>query len=241
MRLLFGICGYKGSGKSSLARAIKDHIAASESGSALIVSFAQPIRGLCRDIFELSTNEMTSRELKEEKLHRWPFMSPREIMQKVGTECFRDHFPGVWTQLWRRRAVRYLTEGWTVITPDYRFLDEAGVLRAEGAKLIRVDRLGCQPDGHESESQVERLPHDIVVYNSQDSVEAFQKATIAELVSAGFLPRFECAFKPGDLVTHTADGAVGEVVSIEGELVEVDWLNIGKYVEPSGVLRPRAA
>lgn len=233
-RLVVGICGYKGAGKDTLGQAIVQHL----DEPVIQFNFADPLKQVCGIVFG-EPERWHNPGLKEVQFPTWPHATPRYIMQKIGTEMFRKHFPGVWIKAWERRVSEC---GAHVVCTDYRFLDEADALRRVGAKLIRVDRLGYGPDGHESESFVERLSHDIVVYNTAGGAEDFARRAVDQLVAAGVLPpAYDDDLYPGALVTHAADGSVGEVVSIGPEgTVDVDWFNLSpsRALEFRSDLRP---
>ena len=92
------------------------------------------------------------------------FLTPREALQKLGTEWGRDCYEDTWVDLAVRNARKILPgsegryrysakEGVVkerepmpplsgVAIPDVRFWNEVRGLRKQGAKLIRVKRLG---------------------------------------------------------------------------------------------------
>lgn len=188
-RLVFGICGLKGSGKDTLGEAIARYAAdKSEWGSLFAtetLSFAHLLKSTCQSVLGLTHAECYVPELKEKPLDRWPFGTPREHMQRVGTELFRNSYPGVWVRAWQRSCLE--SDADLILTTDYRFPDEGEALRSVGAKLIRVTRPGLTPDGHSSE-RPDLLDVDVEVYNTHGSAEEFQRAAIATLKDAGVLP-----------------------------------------------------
>jgi hypothetical protein len=151
-----GLVGYKGAGKNLAAELIRK-----ELPSYHVAAFADPLREVCQCIFGLSEAELHDRELKEEKLDRYPFQSPREIMQRLGTESIRTYWPEAWIEAWKRR-----TEGCpNTITTDVRFNNEADAIRARGGFLIRIVREGCHGDLHPSEALMSSINCDKKVVN----------------------------------------------------------------------------
>lgn len=62
-------------------------------------------------------------------------VSPRVLLQIMGTEMYRSIFPGTWTYAWRQEVS--MVE--RVVVTDCRFDNEVEVIRQHGGKLIRVD------------------------------------------------------------------------------------------------------
>lgn len=108
--------------------------------------------------------------------------SPRWVLQHWGTEYRRGQDDQYWLA---RMAVFYqqhrLTQG--VVIPDCRFENEAHWLRRFGGVLIHLQRDGVAAVGaHVSESGVEFLPGDLVIYNN-NSISDFHKCIDVALAS----------------------------------------------------------
>lgn len=211
---VFGITGAKGAGKDTLGAAIIAHL-----GSAVRINFADPLKDACSCVFGLSHDEMNDPVLKETTLSRWPHKSPRQILQLVGTELFREHFPGVWVNAWSRSVAEVSR---SVVTTDYRFMDEAAALQKVGAVLIRVSRPTLsKTDTHASESLHDVLPAQITMLNTAESPEAFGAYGVGLLVERGLLPpiKSSAALHMGDPVRHV-DGDHGVVLSLSHGLTD---------------------
>lgn len=132
------------------------------------INFADTLREVCKTVFGLTDAEMTDRHLKEQPLARWPFQSPRRIMQIVGTECFRTHFPGVWIEAFARKAAGYER----VVAADCRFIDEAEYIHGRGGWVVRIEGKETSADtaaqAHVSEQQSRMLPVDDYLRNDRD-------------------------------------------------------------------------
>lgn len=158
MSTVIGITGKKGSGKGEAARTLRDFYGFKE------VNFADPLRQVVKIVFGLTDEEMTDRTLKERPLTRWPFMSPRQILQLTGTDAFRRVFPGVWIECFKREAAKWPY----VVATDVRFLDEAEAIRSLGGHIIKVVRPGLASDensNHVSELEMESIVTDAEVSN----------------------------------------------------------------------------
>jgi hypothetical protein len=217
--MIFGITGLKGAGKDTAGAAIISAL----GSSAIQVNFADPLKEAAASIFGLTATEMQDRELKEQRLARWPYVSPRHILQRLGTEALRENFPGVWIEAWKRRIAA--SPECHIVTTDYRFGDEADALLDAGAVMLRVVRPGLTSDGHASEEQVGMLPARMNIYNDAANAEEFQAHVLSVLRLAGVLPPAPepVVFRENDYVSHVLDDAKGRVVAVSGGLAAVLW------------------
>lgn len=156
--LIVAITGEKRHGKSTAARAF-------HNDGFHIVNFADPIRVIAKIIFGLTDEEMDSDELKEVPLARFPYISPREVMQKIGTDLFRNWIPMTWVMA----AERTITEKRLpfVVIGDLRFPDEAEWVRNHGGVVVRVHN-PHKPSGtdqHISEAGQSRVIPDYTLTN----------------------------------------------------------------------------
>lgn len=166
--LVIGFTGKKGSGKTEAARMV------SASFGFAPVSFADPLRIVCATVFGLSDEELLDRELKEKPLSRWPFVSPRYLMQVVGTDMFRKHFPEVWIKAFQRICLHH---GVNVVVADVRFLNEANAIKELGGWVVRVDRGLHAVDPHPSEMEMDLIEPDLTIQNT-GTLGEFQAAVI---------------------------------------------------------------
>lgn len=93
MLYVLGLSGKKGSGKSTASYIIKQILSSSKNIIVHELSFAGPLKRMITDIFCL-TDECYDPNKKEIVLQDWG-ISPRELMQKIGTEMFRNEFKHV--------------------------------------------------------------------------------------------------------------------------------------------------
>lgn len=178
---LIGITGRKRSGKDTAADIL------CEQYGYVRVAFADKLRETCKLLFGLTDEELTDGRLKEQYLDRYPYESPREILQKVGTECMRAQYPDVWIEAFRAASEEAIKSGRPVVCSDVRFLNEALHLRSRGAVIIRVDadkRLGPAKDSHKSEVEMSQIQADITIPNneSQEKYSALCEKIFARLI-----------------------------------------------------------
>jgi hypothetical protein len=113
------------------------------------MSFADPLREACKVIFDLDDVQMTDRALKESSDDRWG-LSPRVMMQRLGTDCIRESFgEDHWVKLMHLRLLR--SDAPRVVISDVRFANEAAMIRTFPSVVVRIDRAGLQSDSHISE------------------------------------------------------------------------------------------
>jgi hypothetical protein len=91
-------------------------------------------------------------------------VTPRRILQVVGTDIVRHVWPTAWIELWKLEAGKHEN----VAVPDCRFLNEAAAFREMGGVVIRILRTGAgarSGAGHESELEIDSIKPDAVICN----------------------------------------------------------------------------
>jgi hypothetical protein len=151
--MVIGLTGRKGSGKNMACANLP--LAAFKP-----MSFAEPLKSLCKDVFGLEDCDIESRELKEKTLTKWPHVSPRILMQHVGTDLFRKNYPEVWVEHLKRRIFEQGNNGHIIVT-DVRFKNEAEMIYRVGGQIIRIVRPGHEyevgVDPHSSETEMDDI------------------------------------------------------------------------------------
>lgn len=180
---VIGFTGLKGSGKDTAARALL-------SQGWEKIAFADTLREVCKLVYGLTDEQMLNPNLKEITLEQFPFKSPRQILQTVGTEMFRNNIPGSWVNAWKLKtqAALYAGKSYGVVVTDFRFPDEADAIRSFGGTLIRIVRQGqVSTDLHESERYIPTLPVDFEITNNATSADAFIEAAFFRLRQEGLI------------------------------------------------------
>ena len=161
MKRLYGIGGKKRSGKNMLAREIT--LEATRSGKTVeMFAFADPIKNCLAEIFKYEMHPMyfTEDRYKDHQVRvsGAKSMSVREILQIVGTECFRDNIdPSFWI---RRAFERYKqSQADIVIITDVRFENEVDMINTHGTSIL-VERTGhTSDDSHRSETELDKIDY----------------------------------------------------------------------------------
>lgn len=182
--LVIGLAGQARSGKDTASGFLESRLRLAR------LSFADPIRdmlaaglGLSPACFEGPT--------KERPLSGYHGVSPRHLMQTLGTEWGRQCVgPDIWLEAMSAR-IALLSEGSVmgVIIPDVRFANEAAFVRSRGHLLHihREARTGIDNPGHVSELPVPFRAGDYWVPNSGSIEDLHHHLGIiaAEIVQGG--------------------------------------------------------
>lgn len=157
MRIV-GLVGPRGSGKDTVATMLKSLFPALQ-----VFAFADPVRAVCTELFLLQPDQLRDRVLKETKDPRWD-LSPRQMMQRVGTDLVRQHLDvDQWLRLMQVRLEAARAAGCAIaVLSDVRFANEAALC----SSLIRIDRCstGSARD-HVSETEQMGIECDITINN----------------------------------------------------------------------------
>jgi hypothetical protein len=137
---LIGLTGTAGSGKDTVAEMITARYPARR------LAFADPLKRAAREIFGITDEQITDRLLKERIDPYWG-LSPRQILQRLGTECIREQFG---RDTWLKRAAleldlilnsRVIGPG-LVVFSDVRFPEEAQWIVEQGGQVVEIMRPG---------------------------------------------------------------------------------------------------
>lgn len=198
---IIGISGLAGSGKDTAADFLL------ERDGFVKISLADPIKRFAMDVWEFSEEQLWG----ESKCRNSPdyrynlcndhYLTPRLVLQHIGTEGGRAIDSDVWIRYAIRTAARLLEDpdlsytqrdglelnpearGDTkaVVIPDCRFINEIRHIKSAGGKLLRVVRPGAGLAGafgsHQSEAEMSEIP-DIVfdeVINNVGTLDDLKK------------------------------------------------------------------
>lgn len=184
--VVFGMTGRKRSGKdTSGERLVRDH-------GFVRIAFADALKEACIDIFGFTEEQVYGDDLKEVVDEYWGY-SPREVLQKVGTELFREAISqehvlpdigkNIWVRTIERKILNLAKQGHRrfVIT-DVRFPNELAFLKESqfNAYSIKVIRQAVMDETdptklHASEAAIDSFKCDFDINND---------GTIEELYTA---------------------------------------------------------
>lgn len=177
--IIIGICGRKRHGKDSVGCVLYDQ------HGFMPTAFADPVKRVAMDVYGLSWDQCYGDGPEKEAIDpRWG-LSPRAIMQLLGTEVGRSIHTDTWVKhtlsniqsayegygfRWRNDRAREFVHQWTsppvgwVIT-DVRFPNEAEAIRKVNGKVWKVVQpsLGISTDEHPSETSVDQIVADLIL------------------------------------------------------------------------------
>jgi hypothetical protein len=117
------------------------------------------------------------------------------ILQKIGTEVFRDLVsPSFWVEVWKNQAQQYLDKGYLVLNSDARFIQEVKAIESMKGNILRVN---ADPELCAKRSQSKRDPN----HPSETSLDNYEfkykitnNGTIQELFEPvkRFMDEIEC-------------------------------------------------
>lgn len=171
---IIGLVGLRGSGKTTLARELVKRYGFVE------LTFAEPLKLGVQKMFGLSDAQVFGTYKEKDAIDNFWGISPRQILQTIGTELGRDRFSALFPQvqgtIWVRtveRRINELTQSGihNIVVSDIRFQDEYETIRKKGGivwKLVRPDCADCDlpHSTHESELFAGSFAnYDKVLYN----------------------------------------------------------------------------
>jgi len=181
-KILIGLAGPARSGKSTAATYIEQQFGFAQ------YAFAQPLKEALRGMLNLSDRELEG-DLKEEALTDIG-LSPRQLMQTLGTEWGRQHGGrDFWLRVAERRlahiedALPHAFNGYVI--SDVRFENEAAWVRARGGVILHIHRPDApQVASHSSEHGIAIHGGDIEISNDADieTLHAVLRAIIGGII-----------------------------------------------------------
>jgi hypothetical protein len=171
---IFAFCGLKESGKTTACNAVMGHF---KNYGIEKMSFASPIKESARMIFNFSNDQLygDSKEVVDDRYG----LTPRYVLQKLGTEIGRNFDQDIWIKNLFTRIER--SKASIILIDDCRFLNESIYLKSNGAYILGIKRPGVTPDNHQSEKELydnwDDMVHDTLVNDS--SIESFTKEAIS--------------------------------------------------------------
>ncbi len=160
------ISGYKRSGKDTIADYLVQKYGFTRYG------FADPIKETVKYLFDWNDDWINNN--KETIDERWG-ISYRQAAQWLGTEAFQysicEKYPlfkeTIGRSFWVKKFENlYNNKENNYVLSDYRFPHEYELLKHLNPICIKVERDGCEFDGHESESYIETLHYNHIIENN---------------------------------------------------------------------------
>ena len=158
------------------------HVGKDTAGSYLIekfeykrYAFGDPVKQICKNMFNLSEDQLNNPRAKETIDPRWG-ISPRTMFQRIGTEFGQvglyKLFPELkkvvpyrklWVKLFEDWVKKNSTDDKIVIT-DIRFQHELISIKENGGIIIKVNRDTDLNDDHISEREFKYIDKSLIDY-----------------------------------------------------------------------------
>lgn len=171
--MIIGICGFIGSGKDTAADYLVNfHEYRRESFANSLKDAVAAIFGWDRELLEGRTKE--SRAWREQPDQWWSDrlgknVTPRNVLQYWGTEVIRQ---GYHDDMWIASVENKLrTSKDNIVITDCRFTNEIAAIRAQGGKIIWVQR-GITPHWYSIAEQANRGDTKAIAWLKSEGVHA---------------------------------------------------------------------
>ena len=152
MQKLIGLNGVAGSGKDTVA----DRLGGLYGYKKL--SFASHLKDIAALSFGLERDQLDDQAYKKRYMPRYG-KTVREILQILGTECFRNNFSdSFWTDHIEYLIDVYMEENPSglIIISDVRFSNESALIRKRGGYIVNIDRdIETDVPAHASEEGID--------------------------------------------------------------------------------------
>lgn len=171
MKPIIAFSGTVGSGKDTAG----DYLVEKHGWKKL--TFAEPLKLGIKHLFGLTDEQLYDPQLKEVVDEDWG-MSPREMMQKVGTDLLREHIDDnmfVTTMIKRVMEVDKDDTVKGIVITDVRFENEAAMVKEMYGKVVRLVRPDEEPrTKHYKHASEQNLPdYDVLLKNAGSKEELY--------------------------------------------------------------------
>lgn len=161
--MLIGITGKAGSGKTTLGNILVKR-------RFIDVAFADTLKSAAAIIFALPIEYFYDFELKEKPIGFWQ-LSPRQMLQKLGTEACRNNIDkDIWIKSLEASLSANFSPNNDIVITDVRFDNEAEMIRKKGGIVFHIvtsreSQLDDDTKAHASEVEVEFKQGDFLLWN----------------------------------------------------------------------------
>ncbi len=161
---IIGIAGPAGSGKDTFADEIQKQVGLAETTK---LALSATLKEAVKIIYSFTHDQLYTK--KKEKVDPYWGVSPRQVLQLIGTEVARTLDADIWLKSFHKRMMEmeYGREHQTLtIIPDVRFPNEADWVRKHGILWHVTGRAGHLDSDHATEVGLPISNCDLIVDNS---------------------------------------------------------------------------
>ncbi|RUM43541.1 MAG: hypothetical protein DSY80_05415 [Desulfocapsa sp.] len=169
MRRIIGFAGRAEAGKTTAASYLET------VHGFRHMNFATPLKEAASIMTGLPSMYFYNQDLKKQEIP-WLLMSPRKFLQRLGTECVRDH---IGKDFWVKRMQQEIDKfpDRSIVIGDIRFEEEASMVQSMGGIVVEIQRSNEKnPYGHSSE--IIDFNCDVILGNTGTVEDLFQSIEI---------------------------------------------------------------
>lgn len=157
MTKILGLLGPAGSGKSLAAKHLVNRY------GAKVYTLAAPLKELVKNAFDLTHDQLYGSQESKEAVDERYNVSPRWLMQHIGTEGIRKVFgPDFWWEYLLKCVER--DKPTFAVCDDVRFINEAvGLVNADATIVKLVNEQVKAKSDHPSEVEWKSAPYDFII------------------------------------------------------------------------------
>lgn len=148
------------------------------------IAFADALKDFCRDYMNVGSEWMYDDKLKDSIIGLESdffnvtgysdSITPRQILQRVGTDIFRKHLrDDIWINNVRNKIEKFKNTDKLVCVSDVRFINEIKFIHNESGKVIKILRnTGIEDQMHPSEAEIANAPNshfDYIISESENT------------------------------------------------------------------------
>ena len=161
-RKIIGLLGKKHSGKDTAGEYMINDLGFKR------YAFGDPVKEICKHLFNLSEEQLTNPDCKETIDERWG-LAPRQMFQRIGTEFGQINlfklFPELkgkvgYSEMWCKLFELWLEKNpkSDIIITDVRFKHEIECIKRLGGLIVKINRDTGKNDSHISECNIDSIP-----------------------------------------------------------------------------------
>ena len=194
-KLLIGITGKKQSGKDTVGKLLISlylsekinwfkniefeniYKMISTRPSLYLYKFADPLKNIVSRLIDCNAQDLEDEDFKNKILSDWN-ITPRELMQKLGTDFCRNLNPKVWINL-LDQEIAWSDHDFIVIT-DVRFQNEVNYIKNMNGIIIKIINPNQQEsDSHISENELDNFEdYDYIIHNKKESLDVMYSESL---------------------------------------------------------------
>tara|TARA_B110000259_G_scaffold186908_1_gene239343 strand:- start:7 stop:597 length:591 start_codon:yes stop_codon:yes gene_type:complete len=174
---IIAICGYKGSGKDTIANYLVKKYKYTH------YKIAEKLKEVIKLLFNLSDSDL---ETSKDKINQQWNVTPRKILQFIGTDMFQyklnELFPKIQKNFWIKSLFtnelinKIKNEDHKIVISDLRFLHEYNLISNLyiSYSILKVDNNNIQKkDTHISENEFNNIPINSIINNNKSVTELY--------------------------------------------------------------------